>query len=242
MTENWWTEEQAADRLHRIEERIAEACLRAGRARGEVTLLAVTKTVEPERIRAMIAAGVRCVGENRVQEWKGKLPLWRETGVSVHLIGHLQTNKVRPVVGEMQCIESVDSLHLAQAIERAAAERGVTVPVLCEVNIGGEASKSGVQPALTEELLCRMAELPHLRVEGLMTVPPVSEASAEKRRYFEQMHKLFLDIKGKMLHNINMHTLSMGMSSDFEEAIAEGSTEVRIGTALFGARSYSAGN
>ena len=231
------------DNLGRIEERIAAACAAAGRKREDVTLLAVTKTVPPARINAAIGAGVTHIGENRAQEFLGKRDALRLDGVDVHLIGHLQTNKVRQIVGRVGMIESVDSLRLAEAISQASLREDNTrilpvgyTEVLVEVNIGGEEQKTGVAPERLEELLYAMAALPGIRVRGLMTVPPILTAPEEQRRVFSQMYKLFIDIRGKNIDNIRMDMLSMGMSSDYEQAILEGSTLVRIGSALFGRR------
>ena len=231
------------DNLGRIEERIAAACAAAGRKREDVTLLAVTKTVPPARINAAIGAGVTHIGENRVQEFLGKRDALRLDGVDVHLIGHLQTNKVRQIVGRVGMIESVDSLRLAEAISQASLREDNTrilpdgyTEVLVEVNIGGEEQKTGVAPERLGELLYAMATLPGIRVRGLMTVPPILTAPEEQRRVFSQMYKLFIDIRGKNIDNIRMDMLSMGMSSDYEQAILEGSTLVRIGSALFGRR------
>ena len=242
MTERLFTEPldnaDIADRVREVEERIERACAQAGRRREEITLIAVSKTVEAARVNAALAAGIRFLGENRVQELLQKKPLLNLDGAQMHLIGHLQTNKVKQIVGQVSLIQSVDSLHLAQTIERVSAERGLSTDVLLEVNIGGEASKSGVSPDEIETLAAAVADLPHVKIRGLMCVPPPSETSAEKRAYFSEMYKEFLDIKSKKLDNVDMSILSMGMSSDFEEAILEGSTMVRVGTAIFGRRPY----
>ena len=244
MTERLFTEPldnaDIADRVREVEERIERACAQAGRRREEITLIAVSKTVEAARVNAALAAGIRFLGENRVQELLQKKPLLNLDGAQMHLIGHLQTNKVKQIVGQVSLIQSVDSLHLAQTIERVSAERGLSTDVLLEVNIGGEASKSGVSPDEIETLAAAVADLPHVKIRGLMCVPPPSETSAEKRAYFSEMYKEFLDIKSKKLDNVDMSILSMGMSSDFEEAILEGSTMVRVGTAIFGRRVYPA--
>lgn len=225
------------DNLLRVRESIASACARAGRREDEVTLLAVSKTVAPERINEAIRLGVDRIGENRVQEYLGKrdalLP------VEAHLIGHLQTNKVNQIVGKVAMIQSVDSLHLAEALDAAAQKRGLTLDILAEVNIGGEEAKSGVSPEKAAEFCARLQEMPALRLCGLMTVPPISETEAEKRKYFSEMCRLFIDIRDKNRDNKNIHILSMGMSDDFEEAILEGSTMVRIGSAIFGKRQYN---
>ncbi len=232
-------QERAAlrDNLLRVRESIASACARAGRREDEVTLLAVSKTVAPERINQAIELGVDRIGENRVQEYLGKrdalLP------VEAHLIGHLQTNKVNQIVGKVAMIQSVDSLHLATALNAAAQKRGLTLDVLAEVNIGGEEAKSGVSPEAAAEFCAQLQEMPALRLCGLMTVPPISETETEKRKYFSEMCRLFIDIRDKNRDNKDIHILSMGMSDDFEEAILEGSTMVRIGSAIFGKRQYN---
>lgn len=240
MMANWSADEQlVCDNLKRIEERLSEACLKAGRKRQEVTLMAVTKTVSPERINAALAAGITYIGENRVQEFLAKKDNLHLEGVQKHLIGHLQTNKVRRIIGEVDMIQSVDSVHLAEAISKAAqnTEKG-TMDVLVEVNIGGEESKSGISPEGLDELLSEIAGFPGIRVRGLMAIPPILTEETKKREIFSQMRKLFIDIRGKFVDNVSMDILSMGMSSDYVEAVLEGSTMVRIGSSLFGERHY----
>ena len=202
-------------------------------------MLAVTKTVPAERINAAIRLGVTQIGENRVQEFLQKKDALLLSETQAHLIGHLQTNKVRQIVGHVQMIQSVDSTRLAVAISRRSEELGIVTPVLVEVNIGGEEAKSGAAPDQLEDLLGEMHELKGLHVCGLMTVPPILETEREKREIFSKMYKLFVDIRAKKLDNINMHILSMGMSDDYREAILAGATMVRIGSALFGARNYT---
>ncbi|MBE6763596.1 MAG: YggS family pyridoxal phosphate-dependent enzyme [Ruminococcaceae bacterium] len=221
-----------------IRERVENACVRAGRRVEEVTLVGVTKTVEAPLINAALDAGLTAIGENRVQEYLSKKDDLHLDGVARYLIGHLQTNKVRAVVGEVDMIQSVDSLRLAAAIDRVSAEKGIITPVLVEVNIGDEVSKDGISADNAQELLCQMADFSHISVQGLMTIPPISDTEAKKRYYFSKMHQLFIDIQSKKIDNISMNVLSMGMSDDFEEAIAEGSTMVRVGTAIFGRRFY----
>lgn len=224
------------ENLRRIEEDIAGACHKAGRAREEVALLAVTKTVAPELINEAIRLGVTRIGENRVQEYLGKKEVLRLTGVETHLIGHLQTNKVSKIVGQVDMIQSVDSLHLARAVDQASLRLHRVTDVLVEVNIGGEEAKSGVAAGQAAELVAALGEMKGLRVRGLMTIPPISDTEKQKRDYFCRMQKLFIDIRDKKIDNVCMDILSMGMSSDYREAIMEGSTMVRIGTALFGKR------
>ncbi len=232
------THSDIRDNLEEINGRIAAACATCGRKPEEVTLLAVTKTVPAERINAAIRWGVSQIGENRVQEFLQKRDDLLLSEATAHLIGHLQTNKVRQIVGRVHMIQSVDSARLAVAISRRSEELGLVTPVLVEVNIGGEAAKSGVAPESLECLLGEMHELPGLHVCGLMTVPPILEAESEKRKIFSKMYKLFVDIQSKKMDNIDMQILSMGMSGDYREAILEGSTMVRIGSALFGKREY----
>lgn len=238
MTERSFVDRELADNLQRVEDTIQTACAEAGRDRSSVTLLAVTKTVEPERINQAIAWGIRQIGENRVQEYKAKQPFLHLEGVACHLIGHLQTNKVRQIIGQVDMIQSVDSIHLAQEISRRSAEAGIVTPILVEVNIGGEEAKSGVAPEALEELLAAAAPLPGLHVRGLMTVPPILPTEKEKRAVFSKMYQLFVDIRDKNIDNIDMLELSMGMSGDYREAILEGATIVRVGSAIFGRRQY----
>ncbi len=224
--------------LRCVEENIAEACVRSGRAREDVELLAVTKTVDADRINQAIALGVKQIGENRVQEFLGKQGALHLTDVQAHLIGHLQTNKVRQIVGQVDMIQSVDSERLAQAISRVSVERGIVTPILVEVNIGGEEAKSGVAPDRLEELLEKIHAFEGIKVRGLMTVPPILTKESKKRAIFSKMYQLFVDNREKKLDNIDMLELSMGMSGDYVEAILEGSTIVRVGSAIFGARQY----
>lgn len=237
MTERSSVDPALRDQLRRVEDEIAEACLRAGRPQEDVRLLAVTKTVDIERINQAISLGVRQIGENRVQEYNSKKDALLRP-VETHLIGHLQTNKVRQIVGQVDMIESVDSLRLAEQISRVSVERSVVTPILVEVNIGGEEAKSGVSPNELEELLYGIAPLPGIRVRGLMTVAPILTSEKEKREVFSKMYQLFVDNRGKNIDNIDMRELSMGMSGDYREAILEGSTIVRVGSAIFGKRQY----
>ena len=228
---------EVRENLLRVKESIASACQKAGRDPGEVTLLAVSKTVSPEKINAAISAGVDRIGENRVQEYLQK----REAllPVEAHLIGHLQTNKVNAIVGKVAMIQSLDSLRLAAALDAASKRLGIVTDVLAEVNIGGEESKSGISPEEAEEFCEKVREFSGLRLCGMMTVPPISDSEQKKREYFSRMWRLFVDIRDKNMDNRDMSILSMGMSDDFPEAIQEGSTMVRIGSAIFGKRQYN---
>lgn len=222
----------------RILNTVEECAVKAGRSENDVRLMCVTKTVEPPYINKAIELGADLIGENRVQEYLGKKDDLNLSGVERHLIGHLQTNKVRQIVGEVDMIESVSSVKLAKEISRVAALRGVTVNCLAEVNIGKEESKSGIYLEQLSDSLYEIAELPNIKIKGLMTIPPVCETQDEARGYFAQLRQSFIDIKDKKIDNIDMEILSMGMSGDFEAAIAEGSNIVRVGSAIFGARKY----
>ena len=227
-----------AENVAEARRRIAAAALEAGRDPSEIRLLAATKMNDPERIRQAIEAGVDICAENRVQEFLSKNAVNAYAGCAVHFIGHLQKNKVKSVVGAAELIHSVDSAGLMAEIDRRAGLAGTVQDVLLEVNIGGEASKSGAAPGALEELLCHAASCPHLRVRGLMAIPPAEAAPGETRNYFLQMHELFVDIRRKKYNNVLMAELSMGMSSDYEEAVRCGATIVRLGTAIFGPRNY----
>ena len=239
MTERLSVDLALSDNLQRIQETMNSACISAGRKPDDVKLLAVTKTVDVDRINAAIRLGIAQIGENRVQEFLSKRDHLDLANVQAHLIGHLQTNKVKQIVGNVQMIQSVDSLRVAQAIDRYSQELGIVTPVLIEVNIGGEVAKSGVSPSELERLLYECCPLKGIHVQGLMTVPPILQKESEKRAIFSKMYRLFVDIKAKKLDNIDMQELSMGMSDDYREAILEGSTMIRVGSALFGARNYN---
>ena len=239
MTERLSVDLALSDNLQRIQETMNDACIAAGRHSDDVSLLAVTKTVDVDRINAAIRLGVTQIGENRVQEFLGKRDHLELTNVQAHLIGHLQTNKVKQIVGNVQMIQSVDSLRVAQAIDRYSQELGIVTPILVEVNIGGEEAKSGISPSELERLMYECCPLKGIHVQGLMTVPPILQKESEKRSIFSKMYRLFVDIKAKKLDNIDMLELSMGMSDDYREAILEGSTMIRVGSALFGARNYN---
>ncbi len=222
----------------RVLDRVNEAAVKAGRSTDDVRLMAVTKTVESPYINRAIELGADLIGENRVQEYLGKKDELHLDGVEKHLIGRLQTNKVKYIVGEVDMIESVDSLKLAQEISKQSVKRGVVTPVLVEVNIGKEESKSGIFIEQLHDLLCEIASLEAVKVKGLMTIPPICDSESEVRKYFEAMHQSFIDIKDEKIDNIDMEILSMGMSGDFEAAVSEGSNIVRVGSAIFGARHY----
>ncbi len=217
----------------RIIDTMEEAKAKYRKPTDEITLMAVTKTVAPEAVNHAVACGIHTLGENRVQEYLSKKEFYAKDA-SVHFIGHLQTNKVKYIIEDMDLIHSVDSLHLAEEINRHAARIQKVQNVLIEVNVGGEASKSGVDPEQLEELLLGVAQLSNVHVQGLMTIPPATE----DEKFLFRMQQLFLDISAKKMDNIDMEILSMGMSGDYAAAIRYGSTLVRIGSALFGARKY----
>ncbi len=225
------------ENLRSVEERIRAACARAGRDRSEVRLICVTKTKPVEMLEEAYAAGERLFGENRVQEIVRKKPLL-PADIDWHMIGHLQKNKVRQVIDKAVMIHSVDSLALAETISKEAVRAGLVMPVLIEVNAAGEESKFGVAPEETEDLVRAMAALPGIRVSGLMTIAPYTEDPETNRPYFRHLRNLSVDIKSKSIDNVNMSVLSMGMTGDFEVAIEEGATHIRVGTGIFGERIY----
>ena len=228
-----------AENIAKIRENMVRAALAAGRRPEEVLLCAATKMNDAARVREAVAAGVDCCGENRVQELTQKLSEHAYDGAPVHFIGHLQTNKVKQVVGKVALIQSVDRLELLRCIEREAEKQGILQDILLEVNVAAEESKSGFTPELAPEIAAQMVEYPHCRLRGLMAIPPISEKNGDNCRYFEKIHTIAVDITAKKYDNVCMDCLSMGMSEDFADAIACGSTMVRVGTAIFGARHYN---
>ena len=218
---------------------IENATTLAGRKPGTVTLCAATKMNDAERVREAIAAGVTCCGENKVQELIEKLAQNAYEGASVHFIGHLQTNKVKQVVGKVDLIQSVDSLRLLQAIEKEADKQQLVQNVLLEINIAGEESKSGFSIDELWAILPEIGQYPHIRVRGFMTIPPICHFAGENDKFFQEMYNLSVDITRKKYDNIQVDILSMGMSDDYANAIRCGSNMVRVGTAIFGARDYS---
>ena len=227
-----------AENLNEVKERISKACKRGNRDINEVTLIAVSKTKPLSDIEDMINLGVREFGENRVQELVDK-----QENISIpvnwHLIGHLQTNKVKQIVDKVTLIHSVDSIKLAKEIQKEAAKKDITVSVLVEVNIGNEESKFGLPKDKVMDFIEEIATYDHIRVEGLMCIAPFVDNPEDNRICFKNMKQLSLDITSKNIDNINMNVLSMGMTNDYEVAIEEGSTMVRVGTGLFGARQYT---
>ena len=227
-----------ADNVARIRAEMAAAAREAGKDPAEITLVAASKMNNAERVREAIAAGVDVCGENRVQEMLEKQAQGAYEGAPLHFIGHLQKNKVKQVVGLASLIHGVDSLALLEVIDRCAEKRGLTQDLLLEVNIGAEESKSGFAPEEIPAALAAAAAFSHVRVRGLMCIPPAGLGEEENRRFFTKMNKLFVDNSGKKYDNISMDFLSMGMSADYACAIACGSNMVRVGYAIFGPRPY----
>ena len=225
------------EHVEAVQKRVAAAAAAAGRDVSEITLCAATKVQSDETIAQAISAGITVCGENRVQELTAHLQATAYEGAAVHFIGHLQTNKVNKVVGQVELIHSVDSERLLRAIDAQAEKLGICQDILLEVNIAEEESKGGIPPYRVREMVELAGTMAHIRLRGLMAIPPISTVPGGNRRFFAEMHQLFVDIKGEMAHNQNeFNCLSMGMSGDFEDAIAQGSTLVRVGTALFGPR------
>ncbi|MBQ6851932.1 MAG: YggS family pyridoxal phosphate-dependent enzyme [Oscillospiraceae bacterium] len=227
-----------AENAAKIREQMAEAAIAAGRRPEDICLCAATKMNDSERIRQAIAAGVDCCGENRVQELTTKLAENAYNGAQLHFIGHLQTNKVKQVVGKVDLIQSVDSERLLRAINKEAQLQGICQNILLEINIGQELSKSGFAKDDIYQILEQMDLYPSIRVRGLMAIPPVCENSTKNRKFFQEMYNLSVDIAAKKYDNVCVDILSMGMSDDYTEAIACGSTMIRVGTAIFGKRNY----
>jgi hypothetical protein len=225
------------ENLKLVEEKIQKACERAGRDRSEVTLIAVSKTKPVEMIQEAMASGITVFGENKVQELTEKQKVLTEP-LDWHLIGHLQRNKVRSIVGRVKRIHSVDSLRLARQIQTDFEKQNLIADILVEVNIAREETKFGLMPEETEDVLREIATFPNIRVHGLMTIAPFVENAEENRVHFRNLHKLLVDINNKNIDNINMDELSMGMTGDYQVAIEEGATFVRVGTGIFGNRIY----
>lgn len=228
-----------AENVARIQQQIRQAALAAGRNPEEIQLCAATKMNSADAVREAIRAGVSCCGENRVQELTAKLAENAYDGAPVHFIGHLQTNKVRQVVGRVDLIQSVDSQRLLAAIDREAARQGIVQDILLEVNIGQEAAKSGFAPEDILPVVDNFDSFSNIRLRGLMAIPPISRKSGDNLKFFLKMRQIYVDIWAKKKDNVAVDCLSMGMSGDFADAVACGSTMVRVGTAIFGARDYA---
>ena len=221
-----------------VEEKVIQACKRAGRDPKEVTLIAVSKTKPMSMIEELLPLGVRDFGENKVQELTAKVESLSPE-IHWHMIGHLQRNKVKYVVDKACLIHSVDSLRLAEEISKEAGKKQVTVSILLEVNAAGEESKFGITPGETLSLAQEIAKLPHIQIKGLMTIAPYTQNQEDNRIFFRNLRKLSVDIAQKNIDNVTMSVLSMGMTGDYEVAIEEGATHVRVGTGIFGERDYS---
>jgi pyridoxal phosphate enzyme (YggS family) len=226
------------ENLQEVEENIKKACERIGRNDKDVLLVAVSKTKPIELLQDVYQQGIRDFGENYVQELTEKIDTMPKD-IKWHMIGHLQRNKVKYIVGNVFMIHSVDSFRLAEEISKEAVKKNTTVQILIEVNVAGEENKYGVSPEQTEGLIRQIAGLKNIIVKGLMTSAPYVENPEENRKYFKQLRQLCVDINAKNIDNISMDTLSMGMTNDYVVAIEEGSTMVRVGTAIFGARNYN---
>ena len=228
-----------AENVAEIRAKMDAAAKISGRDPKEILLCAATKMNDAEAVRQAIAAGVDLCGENRVQELVQKQKENAYEGAPVHFIGHLQTNKVKQVVGKVDLIQSVDSLRLLKAIDAEAAKQGIVQDILLEINVGQEDSKSGFEVCEVLPLLEQISEFSHIFVRGLMAIPPISQNSGDNRKYFQKILQLSVDIRAKKYDNVLVNCLSMGMSDDYEDAIACGSTMIRVGTAIFGARDYA---
>lgn len=228
-----------AENIAAIREKMNAAAIAAGRDPKEILLCAATKMNDADAVRQAIAGGVDCCGENRVQELVQKGRENAYEGAPVHFIGVLQTNKVKQVVGHVDLIQSVDRVRLLEAIQAEAAKQGIVQDILLEVNVGNEESKSGFDACEVLPLLEHISDFPNIRVKGLMAIPPISQNSGDNRKFFQKMLQLSVDITAKKYDNVSVDCLSMGMSDDYEDAIACGSTMIRVGTAIFGARDYT---
>ncbi len=221
-----------------IEDNISRCAMCVGKKREDIIFLAATKTVDVEYINYAISLGLSYIGENKVQELLSKYDSYNLEHCSLQFIGHMQSNKIRQIVDKVDMIQSIDSVKLMQELSRQSKKQGKTTDILLEVNIGKEESKSGIFPEKLEELCYEASQIENIKVRGLMTIPPICEDIRKISAYFSDMYNLFVDIKGKNMDNIDMTYLSMGMSSDYEEAIKCGANMVRIGSSLFGARVY----
>lgn len=220
-----------------INKKIGEAAVKSGRKREDITFVVVSKTIDVPRIKEAVETGENNLGENKVQEIMDKYEPMGE-GIKWHLIGHLQTNKVKYIIDKVELIHSVDSLKLAEEISKRAAQHDLIAEILLEINIANEESKFGINPKDAEEIALEISKLPNIVIKGLMTVAPFVENAEENRVYFKQMKQLLVDINSKKIDNVYMDVLSMGMTGDYEVAIEEGATMVRVGTGVFGARIY----
>lgn len=241
MTEKSWIDEKYSDieyNLKTINEEISEAALKSGRNPEEIEFMAVTKTVDEMFINHALECGIKLIGENKVQEMLRKKPNLNLNGVKKNLIGHLQSNKASQIVGEVDMIESVDSIKIAKEIGKQSLKKGLVTDVLLEINIGREESKTGFLPEIAEESIYEISQIPGICIKGLMTIPPICEDNTKLCEFFEKIYNMYVDIQAKKIDNVYMNTLSMGMSGDYKTAILCGSNHVRIGSKIFGPRIY----
>ncbi|MCM1524715.1 MAG: YggS family pyridoxal phosphate-dependent enzyme [Ruminococcus sp.] len=227
--------EDIDENIKRIRFELEESKVKCGREKDDIKVMAVTKTVDPERVNYAVSKGFDLLGENRVQEFLGKKDIY-DKNAEINFIGHLQSNKIKYILGDVSMIQSCDSVPLAREISRQAAKRGIVADILCEVNIGGEESKSGFSPEELYGAAGEIYELEGVRIRGLMTIPPPENCCF----YFEKMQRIFEDMRSGRPEGTDFNVLSMGMSSDYDQAVRFGSTMVRLGTALFGKRNYGA--
>ncbi len=225
--------------LSQIRDNIAETCAQCGRSPSDVRLMAVTKTVPPERVNEAIACGVDLLGENKAQELCAKYDAYQKDHVEIHFIGHLQTNKVRQIIDKVTMVQSLDSIPLAKEIQRQCEKHDREMDCLVEVNIGSELTKSGVDPTRLADFFAEAACFDRLHLRGIMAIPPIFSSDLEKERCFADLQKLFIDIGAKNIDNINMDFLSMGMSDDYLLALKHGSNLIRLGSVIFGRRNYN---
>lgn len=226
------------ENLQSVEENIKKACEKAGRKREEVTLIAVSKTKPVEMLQEIYDQNIRDFGENKVQEMCDKMEVLPKD-IKWHMIGHLQTNKIKYIIGKTELIHSVDSLHLAQEISKQAVKHNVQADILIEINIANEETKFGIDAGDTIQLVREIAVLPNIHIKGLMTIAPFVENPEDNRLYFRRIRQLSVDITKENIDNVSMDVLSMGMTGDYMVAIEEGATMVRVGTGIFGERNYN---
>lgn len=226
------------ENLADVEAKIVKACENSGRQRDDVTLIAVSKTKPVETLKEAYDLGVRVFGENKVQELTDKYEALPKD-IQWHMIGHLQRNKVKYIIDKVALIHSVDSIRLAETIEKEAAKHNITANILIEVNVAKEESKFGLMPEELDELIDKIKDFNHIQVKGLMTIAPFVENPETNREIFRSLRKLSVDISNKNVDNVNVSILSMGMTNDYEVAVEEGATMVRVGTGIFGARNYA---
>ena len=226
-----------AENIRDVERRIVQACERSGRNPEEITLVAVSKTKPVEKLEEAYAAGKRVFGENKVQELVDKYEVMPKD-IKWQMIGHLQRNKVKYIIDKVDLIHSVDSIRLVETIDREAAKKGIIANILLEVNMAKEESKFGLMPEEVMDFIDEVVRYQNVRVQGLMTIASFVDDPESNRKHFANLHKLLVDIRKKKVNNVTMNVLSMGMTNDFEVAIEEGATMVRVGTAIFGERNY----